>query len=65
MKKLTYYLKQLLPLNYWSKYKTPDGNTNVAIWSQWFGKVFNHCHFTVYDAKQDLINALRKYVENH
>ena len=47
MKKTKYYLKQLFPLTYWSKYKTPDGKTYVAIWSQWFGKVFNNCNFEV------------------
>lgn len=47
MKKIVFYLKQVLPLTYWSKYKTPVGKTHVAIWSQWFGKVFNHCNFEV------------------
>lgn len=45
--KAIFLLKQIFPLTYWSKYKTPDGKTHVAIWSQWFGKVFNHCHFSV------------------
>ena len=46
MQKIMYYAKQLFPFTYWSKYKTSDGKTNIAIWRQWFGKVFNHCHFT-------------------
>lgn len=40
MKKIMFYLKQLLPLKYYSKYRVQTGN-ELAIWTQWFGKVFN------------------------
>lgn len=39
MKKVLFYLKQLLPLKYHSKYKDATGNYRIAIWRQWFGKV--------------------------
>ena len=41
MKKFTYYLKQLLPLTYHSKYQVQNGEKQLAIWTQWFGKPFN------------------------
>ena len=41
MRKLTYYLKQLLPFTYYTKYKVQNGEHQLAIWTQWFGKPFN------------------------
>lgn len=49
MKKIKFYAKQILPLMYWSKYKTPDGKRHIDIWRQWFCKVFNAKHFTLAD----------------
>lgn len=40
MKKIMFYLKQLLPMTYYSKYRVQTGS-ELAIWTQWFGKVFN------------------------
>lgn len=45
--KIIFIFKQILPLTYYSNYKTPDGNKHIAVWSQWFGKVFNVKHFDV------------------
>nr|WP_315021757.1 hypothetical protein [uncultured Aminipila sp.] len=39
MKNLLFKLKQLFPLMYWSKYKDANGNGQIAVWRQWFGKV--------------------------
>lgn len=47
MNKIHFYLKQLLPLTYWTKYETPDNKKHFAIWRQWFGKVFDHQHFLI------------------
>lgn len=47
MKKAIFYIRQLIPSTNWSKYKTPDGKSHFAIWSQWLGKVFNHCHYEI------------------
>lgn len=47
MKKITYYIKQLLPLTYYSKYKIQTGEYELAIWTQWFGKPFNVKRFKV------------------
>jgi len=41
MKMLTWYLRQLLPSIYWSRYTDNSGHRHVAIWRMWFGKVFN------------------------
>ncbi len=41
MKKITWYIKQILPLKYHSVYMV-DGNKYISIWYQWFGKVFRH-----------------------
>lgn len=47
MKKITYTLKQLLPLAYYSKYRVQNGSKELAIWTQWFGKPFNIKRFTL------------------
>lgn len=48
MKNFIYYIKQLFPFTYWTKYKTPDNNKcHIAIWRQWFGKPFSPLHFEV------------------
>lgn len=49
MKKIVYYLKQLLPLTYYSKYKVQNGVKELAIWTQWFGKPFNIKRFELKD----------------
>jgi hypothetical protein len=46
LKKLLWYLKQLLPLTYWSIYQEFDKNsdrykTYFSIYRMWFGQVFN------------------------
>lgn len=47
MKRIIYYLKQLLPLTYYSKYRVQNGNKELAIWTQWFGKAFNIKRFAL------------------
>lgn len=50
MKKFMYYIKQLFPFTYWTKYKTPNDNKyHIAIWRQWFGKPVSTLHFEVND----------------
>ena len=46
MNKLIWYLKQLLPLTYWSVYQEEDKESGLykkyfTIWRMWFGKVFD------------------------
>lgn len=66
MKKFIYYIKQLFPFTYWTKYKTPDDNKyHIAIWRQWFGKPFSPLHFEVADIDgekfiQTLVNEMDK-----
>lgn len=36
-----WYLKQLLPLTYRSKYQDSEGNKHFTVWRMWFGKCFN------------------------
>lgn len=47
MNKLIYYLKQLLPLKYHSKYSLQNGEKKLAIWRQWFCRPFDIEHFTL------------------
>lgn len=47
MKKLLFYVKQLFPLTYHSKYKVQNGDKELAIWTQWLGKSFNIKRFTL------------------
>ena len=36
-----WYLKQLLPLTYWTKYRTDDGHQHFCIWKMWLGRCYN------------------------
>ncbi len=47
MKKITFYLKQFLPLTYYSKYRVQNGCIELAVWTQWFGKPFNIKRFAL------------------
>ena len=49
MNKLLFYIKQLLPLKYYSKYRVQTGERYLDIWTQWFGKPFNIKHFKLAD----------------
>lgn len=49
MNKLTYYMRQLLPLKYHSKYSLPNGEKKLTICRQWFGMPFNIKHFRLAD----------------
>ncbi len=40
MKRIVWYLKQLLPLTYVSTYGQ-DGDRWVTVWRQWFGRTYN------------------------
>lgn len=40
MKKILWYIKQLLPLKYKSIYKE-NGKTYLSLWNMWYGKCFN------------------------
>lgn len=48
MDKIIFYVKQLLPLKYYSKYRVQN-TKELAIWTQWFGKPFNIKRFTLAD----------------
>lgn len=47
MKKIKFYLKQILPLTYYSKYRVQSGCIELAVWTQWFGKPFNIKRFAL------------------
>lgn len=49
MNNITYLLKQLFPLTYYSKYRAQNGSKELAIWTQWLGKPFNIKRFTLAD----------------
>lgn len=38
---MRWYLKQLLPLTYRSRYSTRDGAKHFCVWNMWFGRCFN------------------------
>lgn len=48
MKKLTWYLKQLLPLTYWSVCGTGN-HKEFCIWKMWLGKCYSITAFTIDD----------------
>lgn len=39
--KAVWYLKQLLPLTYWTKYRGQEGEQHFCVWRMWFGRCFN------------------------
>ena len=39
MSKLCWYLKQLVPLTYWTRYKDSEGN-HIVIWKMWLGNSY-------------------------
>ena len=41
MRRVMWSLKQLLPLAYWTKYRTESGERRFAIWRMWFGRCFD------------------------
>jgi len=41
MRQVSWYFKQMLPLQYRSRY-SEDDNECIAIWRMWFGRVFWH-----------------------
>ena len=47
MKKIFFWLKQLLPFTYHSEYSVGNGKRQVAIWKQWFFKPFNIRRYAV------------------
>lgn len=49
MNKLLFYIKQLLPLTYYTKYRVQTGERYLDIWTQWLCKPFNIKHFTLAD----------------
>jgi len=36
-----WYLKQLLPLTYWTSVGKADGRPEFVIWRMWFGRSFD------------------------
>lgn len=39
---MKWYLRQLFPLTYRSRYTDGDGRKHLAVWRMWFGQVFGH-----------------------
>lgn len=46
MKKITWVLKQLFPLTYWSRYEK-GGKKVFCIWKMWFGKCYEITEFEI------------------
>ena len=46
MQQISYWFKQLFPLDYYTKYRT-NGNLYVATWKQQFGKPKDVHHYRV------------------
>ena len=41
--KISWYIKQLFPLTYWTRYRDDEGAKHFVIWQMWFGHCFNVC----------------------
>ena len=46
MERFKWYLKQLLPLMYWTTY-AEKGIDKIVIWRMWFGRCFNIHEFNL------------------
>ncbi len=46
MNKVKWLLKQLLPLNYWTKYEE-EGKKYFTIWNMWLGVSYNIIKFEI------------------
>lgn len=46
MRKFLWYLKQLFPLTYISRYGQ-DGNMKLCHWKMWFGRCYNISTYSV------------------
>ena len=49
MKKIIFILKQFVPLTYYSKYKTINGEHKLTVWKQWLGNPFDIRTFNITD----------------
>lgn len=57
-RKLTWYLKQLLPLVYWTTYGGKDDKKEFCIWKMWLGKCYSITTFKIDDCTK---NYTKKY----
>ena len=39
---MIWYLRQLAPLTYRSRYSDGEGREHFAVWRMWFGRVFHY-----------------------
>ena len=44
---MTWYLKQLFPLTYWTQVGRQDGSHEFVIWRMWLGRCFNVARFGI------------------
>ena len=56
MKKISFLVKQILPLTYVSKYRS-DGKKYLTVWKQWFGKLYNVHTYTLLQQTLNKINS--------
>lgn len=45
--KIFWYLRQLLPFTYRSKYKTSDGKRHFAVWKMFLGNCYDYEDFVL------------------
>ena len=41
MKRILWYLRQLLPLTYVSQFKDGAGQSQLCVWKMWLGRCYN------------------------
>ncbi len=50
MARIKWYLKQLFPLTYRSKYRE-EGIMYFAVWKMWLGRCYNHDRYAIQGGK--------------
>lgn len=40
LEKMKWYIRQLLPLHYRTRYRDAEGNLHFCVWQMWFGHCF-------------------------
>lgn len=38
---MMWYIKQLLPFSYWTRYRDEQGQVHFGVWRMWLGRCFD------------------------
>ncbi len=50
--RIKWYVKQILPLTYRTKWRDENGILHFCVWNMWFGHIYNTDEFVVKETNQ-------------